>query len=213
MQRIIPHVAVWAGGGGAILALLVAQMDDALDVWRGGSIEVGGRMTVHVCHESVDVEVDDGGMFPRLGHGEVGRAELVLLVQRGNGVLHAAVDLGQVFARGIGEVLCGLQAVLVGCLVLREQSERRKVHEDKVAGAVLVETGNLVVDTVGVVCDRLAWELAVGQKGAVAKVVCADPDGVDGVGRLAGEELGAVGTDIVGVGEVGRNLIASNIGE
>lgn len=58
---------------------------------------------------------------------------------------------------------------------------------------MVVQLCDCVVDAVGKVLYGFSLDLAVGYEGVVAKVVCADPNGVDGVFGLASEELGAVG--------------------
>jgi hypothetical protein len=97
--------------------------------------------------------------------------------------------------------------------VLRDQLQRREVQQDEVAGAALVQAVYYVVHAVDIIAERLACDLAVGEEGVVSDVVCADPDGVDGGGGGAGEEGGAVGGDVFGVGEVGGELVVEDVRE
>lgn len=98
------------------------------------------------------------------------------------------MDLGGVLGRLVREELGSCEAAVLGGSVLREQVEGCKVEEDEVAGAVGIKAGYLGVDAVDVIGDGLAGGLAVSQKGAVAEVVGADPDGVYGAVGLSCEE-------------------------
>lgn len=76
------------------------------------------------------------------------------------------------------------------------------------ASAVVVEARDLFVHAVHVVCDRLALDLAVGQKGIVAEIVGADPDSIDRAIRFSREKLGAIRPAVLGVCDEGRELVA-----
>lgn len=77
-------------------------------------------------------------------------------------------------------------------------------------------------DTVGIVGQRVAGNLRVGQEGAVAEVVCADPQRVDGVGRGARRRevglgqrgvVGGGGAQGGGVGDEGGDLVLQDGGK
>jgi hypothetical protein len=126
---------------------------------------------------------------------------------------HAAVYLSGVVVDLCGEELRCWEAAVGGECVLWKEVQGCEVHDDEVASSVCVQARDLVVHAVHVVFYGFTRDLAVCQEGVVAQVVCADPDGVDGAVRLAGEEPCAVGAAVLGVCDEGREFVAGYVGE
>ena len=55
--------------------------------------------------------------------------------------------------------------------------------------------------------------MGVCEEGIVAEIVCADPDGVDGVVGSAGKEFGLVWAGVFGVGEESGDFVFPDRGE
>ena len=94
-----------------------------------------------------------------------------------------------------------------GGRVLREQIQRREIHQDEVPASIGVEGVECRKHAVRVVDQRSAGNLGIGQESAVAKVVCADPDRVDGILSTTSEKFGPVCGRVLGVGEEGGQFV------
>jgi hypothetical protein len=90
---------------------------------------------------------------------------------------------------------------------LRSEVQRRNILENEVPSTVVVYALDRFEHTVGVVDDRGACDLRVGDESIVAKVVGSYPDSVDSLVWRVVHEFRTVLVDILGVGDVGRDLV------
>jgi len=136
-------------------------------------------------------------------------------VHRRAELLHLVAVLGGI-RRLVRPEVARAQAAGVREPVQRRQVQRRRVHQDEVAGARGVDAVEGGEDAVDVVGDGLAVQRAGREQRVVAQVVRADPHAVDGiVGLAVREECVGVrgGVDEGGVGLVGGHLVAEHVGE
>lgn len=105
----------------------------------------------------------------------VGCAVLVDIVDCSHSLKHTTPDLCRV-GRLLRPVLSGVQTTLTRQTVLRGQLQRRNILQNKVSSSRVVETRELLVDTVNVVRDDFTGDLTVVDEGVVAKIVGADED-------------------------------------
>jgi len=147
--------------------------------------------------------------------------ELEDLVHARELLLNLERDGSQV-SRLVGPVFIVADAALAGIRIQRREPQGRVVEEHEIARALGVEGVEDGEDAVGVVGQRVAGHLRVGQVRADAQVVSADPQRVDGVGGRAfrrevglaeGGVVGRSGAEGGGVGDEGGDLILQDGGE
>jgi hypothetical protein len=85
--------------------------------------------------------------------------------------------------------------------------------EDKVSSSRVVETGELVIDTIDVVRDDFASDLAIIDKGIVSKVVGTDKHRIHSRIHRNVQSLCSIGIHVLAVSKIRRNLIAHHIRE
>ena len=119
----------------------------------------------------------------------------------------------RVVIRLVGPVMVRADAVILRRRIQRRQVQRDVVQQHEVARAARIHAPELREHAVRVVHQRGPGHLAVGEEGADAEVVGADPERVDGLIGRGVQEGGAVGFRYGGVGDPGRNLVLLGGGE
>jgi hypothetical protein len=137
---------------------------------------------------------------------------LVHIVYRNDLLHHAKARLRNI-GRLIWEELSLSATARIRRRILRRQIERDNVHKHKVPPAERIQLVDGLVHAIDVVDERFALDLRVGEKGGVADVIRADPDGVDGCVDGQREEGLTVGLLVGGVSFEGRNLVFLDGGE
>lgn len=186
------------------------------DIERRSAIQIACRMIIDIRHQTMHIihrKMATG--IPPIDLDRKRRTVLIHGIDQRQLLQHDIRDLCNIAARSlvlVRPILRRGQPAFAREPVLRVQVQGRDVHDDEVPAPVGVDARQLVVHAVEVALDGRAGDLGVGDEGAVAEVVRADPDRVDGCVGIVVHELGAV-LVVVAVIEVGRQLVAGDVGE
>lgn len=153
MQRIKPHKAIRTiiPNTRLICTRSLTRLHGTCNIRCLGAIQIIRRVRPDIRHKRIDIEIRDAGLRVRLrDEGFVRGAVGVDFVEGDDALPHAVTNLGDVIAL-VWVKLCVIEAAILWDRVLGGELQRGEVHEDKVAGAALVERGNGLVDAVGVV--------------------------------------------------------------
>ncbi len=161
------------------IAVVFIPEDRLAALHHARAIKVLRRVHVHISHEAVGIEhrevrariaVRDLDFIRRLVFEDIVHARRVLT--------HRVCDVGVVIGFH-GPVLIFAHAVEGIVRVQRRKVQWCGVHQHEVPGALLVEAVEYVVYARSIIRKDFTRDLAIGEEGPDAKVVGADPEGVD----------------------------------
>jgi hypothetical protein len=168
---------------------------------------------VGITYQAIHVHKSKVGPGELFGKKDFVRcAVLVDIIDCSHGLEHTAPDLCDV-GRLLRPILSSIETTLAGQSVLRGQLQWCNILQNKVSSPRIVETRELLIDTVNVVRNDFACDLTVVDEGVVAEIVGADPDRVHSRVYWDIQSLCAIGIHIFAVCEVCRYLIAIDIWE